>query len=355
MAEGQNDEDRTEEPTQRRLEKAVKKGDIAKSIEVNTWFVLGGFALAVLTLSGPLARDISVGLKGYLMNAHQVPSDGAGFAYVGRQALASMFTALVLPLGLVVLAALGGGLVQHAPLWTFDPVTPKFSRISPVAGFKRVFGPEALAQFVKGLFKITVVGSGIAIALWSERDRLEAFVRLDVALLLPASRDIVMKLMGGVLGILVFLAVGDYLYQRMTWLKRQRMTKRELKEEYKESEGNPEIKARVRQIRMARVRKRMMASVPKATVIIANPTHYAVALQYESGMPAPVCLAKGLDELALRIRGVAEAHGVPVVENPPLARALHASVHIDEEIPVEQYKAVAEVIGYVLRLRGRAA
>jgi flagellar biosynthesis protein FlhB len=133
------------------------------------------------------------------------------------------------------------------------------------------------------------------------------------------------------------------------------MTKRELKEEYKETEGNPEIKAKLKQIRVARVKRRMMAAVPTATVVITNPTHYAVALRYERGMAAPVCVAKGVDDLALRIRAVATEHRVAVVENPPLARALHATVRIDDEIPVEHYKAVAEVIGAILRLRRRPA
>lgn len=355
MAEGQDDNERTEEPTQRRIEQAIKKGDIAKSVEVNTWFVLGGFTLALLALSGPVAGALAASLKSYLMNAHLVPSDAAGVREVGRLALVAMATGLLLPLGLIMLIAIGGGLVQHAPQWTYEPLKPKLSRISPASGLKRILGRESLAQFVKGLFKLTVVGAAIAIALWSERDRLEAFIRLDVAALLPAALDLVLKMMAGVLATLVFLAVGDYLYQRMSWLRRLRMTKRELKEEFKETEGNPEIKARVRQIRTARMKRRMMAAVSKATVVVTNPTHYAIALQYESGMPAPVCLAKGIDELARRIRAVAEEHHVPIVENPPLARALHATVDIDAEISVEHYKAVAEVIGYVLRLRGRAA
>ena len=191
--------------------------------------------------------------------------------------------------------------------------------------------------------------------LWSDRDRLDGLARLEPAALLPILLVLAMKLLGGVLAIHAFLVAGDAVYQRMAWLKRQRMTKRELKDEYKETEGSPEIKARLRQIRLARVKKRMMAAVPKATVVVTNPTHYAVALRYEIGMAAHVCVAKGVDALALRIRAVAAEHGVPLMENPPLARALHASVDIDEEIPVEHYKAVAEVIGYVLRLRRRPA
>jgi len=355
VAEGQDDNEKTEDPTQRRIEKAIEKGDVARSIEVNTWFILAAFALAVIAFSGSIARELALALKGQFMNAHLVPPDAGGLAHAARNGLDAAMAALALPFALLVLASLAGGLIQHAPLWTTGPLKPQISRISPLAGFKRVFGKEALAQFLKGLVKIGAVGAIVGSVLWGERDRFDALVRLDVASLLPATRTMLMDMLGGVIVLLAFVAVGDYLYQRMTWLRRQRMSKRELKEEFKETEGNPEVRNRFKQLRQARVKKRMMAAVPKATVVIVNPTHFAVALQYELGMPAPYCVAKGVDALALRIRAVAEEHGVPVVESPPLARALHAAVDIDEEIPVEHYKAVAEVIGYVLRLRGRAA
>jgi flagellar biosynthetic protein FlhB len=353
MADTPEKDDRTEEPTQRRLDQAIERGDVAKSQEINTFFVLGGFALAVMVLSGPVARALALDLRGFLMNAHLVSADGAGLTAAGRSALLAWLAAVALPLGLLALAGLAGGAVQHRPLWSATPMKPQLARISPLSGAKRVFGKEAFVQFIKGLLKILIVGSVAGAVLWAERDRLDVLARFEPAAVLVSTLALALKLLGGVLAVYAFLAVGDAVYQRLSWLSRQRMTKRELKEEYKETEGNPEIKARLRQIRMARVRKRMMAAVPKATVVVANPTHYAVALQYETGMAAPLCVAKGVDALALRIRAVATEHGVPVVENPPLARALHASMDIDEEIPVEHYKAVAEVIGYVLRLRRR--
>jgi flagellar biosynthetic protein FlhB len=224
-----------------------------------------------------------------------------------------------------------------------------------MSGFKRLFGREAFVQFIKGLLKIAIVGAVATTVLWNERDRLEALIRMETGALMPAVLALSMKLLTGVLAIYAFLALGDAVYQRVSWMKRQRMSKREIKEEFKEQEGNPEIKARLRQIRAARVKKRMMKAVPEATVIVTNPTHYAIALKYEKGMAAPICVAKGVDSLALRIRAVATEHGVAIVENPPLARALHASVEVDDEIPVEHYKAVAELIGYVLRLRRRAS
>jgi flagellar biosynthetic protein FlhB len=222
-----------------------------------------------------------------------------------------------------------------------------------MSGAKRIYGKEAWVQFLKGLLKIAIVGGVASTVLWNERDRLESFARIQPGGMLPALLALALKLLAGVLAIYAFMALGDAVYQRMAWLKRQRMSKQELKEEYKNTEGNPEIKAKLRQMRAARAKKRMMAAVPTATVVITNPTHYAVALKYERGMPAPICVAKGVDAVALKIRAVATEHRVSIVENPPLARALHATVQIDQEIPVEHYKAVAEVIGAILRLRRR--
>ena len=150
---------------------------------------------------------------------------------------------------------------------------------------------------------------------------------------------------------LAVVAIADYLFQYRQWFERQKMSLQEMKQEFKQSEGDPHIKAKIRQLRQARMKKRMMAAVPKASVIITNPTHYAVALRYERGMTAPICVAKGVDTIALKIREVAGQHDIPIVENVPLARVLYATVDIDEEIPVEHYHAVAEIIGYVMGLR----
>jgi flagellar biosynthetic protein FlhB len=157
--------------------------------------------------------------------------------------------------------------------------------------------------------------------------------------------------MGAVVAMLAVVAIADYFFQYRQWYERQKMSLREIKEEFKQSEGDPHIKGRIRQLRQQRMKKRMMAAVPKASVIITNPTHFAVALSYERGMTAPVCVAKGLDRIALKIREIAGEHNIPIVENVPLARALYATVEIDEEIPVEHYHAVAEIIGYVMGLR----
>lgn len=355
MAEGGDDEDdKTHEPTQRKLDEAIKRGDVAKSIEVHTWFAFAGLTLALTVGAGPISSHVGRALTPFLSQAHQVPGDPAGMMVAAKAALWIFLLAVALPFLFAVVAGIGGGIIQHMPLWTPTPLKPQVSRISPLSGFKRLFGKEALVQFVKGLAKLGMIGALAVYLMWSERERLETLARLDVAALLPATQVLMLKLLGGVLALFSFIAAGDLLYAKISWRKRHRMTQRELKEEFKDTEGSPEIKNKVKQIRLARFKKRMMQNIPQATVVITNPTHYAVALRYEPGMAVPVCVAKGVDSLALRIRQVATEHEVPIIENPPLARALHATVDVDDEIPVEHYQAVAEVIGYVLRLKRRA-
>ena len=356
MAEGPDPDDKTEDPTQRKLDEAAKRGDVAKSQELPVFLSLAGLALALILLpSLGTGRTAALDLRAFLMNAHLVPEGGAGALSAARRGLSVAFAALAVPVGLAVAAALLGGLVQHRPLWTVEPLMPKGERLSPLAGVKRILGKQALVQFGKGLAKIGIVGTLAGAVLWGERDRLEGLVGLGPGDLAAAAQSLAAKLLGGILALYAVLTAADVVWQRLSWMRRQRMSRDEVKREMKEQDGNPEIKAKLRQIRAARVRRRMMADVPKATVVLANPTHFAVALRYEAGMAAPVCVAKGVDALALRIRSVAEEHRVPVVVNPPLARALHATVEIDDEIPVEHYKAVAEVIGFVLRSGRRAS
>ena len=225
--------------------------------------------------------------------------------------------------------------------------------MSPLAGFKRMFSIDSLVTLGKGLIKIFVVGTAMWLAVRPELKRLDGIISAEPIGLLDITQRLAVKVMTAVMMVMAVVAGADYIFQRERWLNRLRMTRQEMKEEFKQQEGNPEIKQKVRQLRMARSRKRMMAAVPSATVVVANPTHFAVALKYEPGMQAPRCVAKGQDAIALKIREVAESSDVPVVENPPLARALHASVEIDQDIPEEHYRAVAEVVGYVMKLKGR--
>ena len=355
MAEGSDEEDKTQEPSQRRLDQAIERGDVAKSLELNNLFVLAAGTLIIMIAGPSMSYDLAISMRGYFEHAHEIQMQGDGLRNVWMHGALAALAALALPMAFVILAGVGANMMQHRLLFTLEPLMPQFSRISPMAGAKRIFGKQALVNLGKSLLKIAVVGAVIWIVLKGESNRLDAVERTEVAGILPLMRSVSLKLCGAVLAIYAFLAMGDYVYQRYTWYQRQRMTREEMKQEFKETEGNPEIKAKIAQMRRSRARKRMMANVPKAAVIITNPTHYAIALQYEPGMAAPICVAKGVDELARRIREVANEHNVPIIQNPPLARALHKSVEIDDEVPEEHYKAVAEVIGLVMRLRRRRA
>jgi flagellar biosynthesis protein FlhB len=351
MSEAGDQEDKTEDPTQRKLEQALEKGDVPKSSEVSTFFLLAAATLAFMIFARSNAHDLAISLQSFLGNIHQFSVDGQALRAIGKHSLTIAMAAIGVPMLFLVIAGIAGNMSQHSLVWSTESLGFKFSRISPMAGFKRVFGKEALVQFAKGLLKMIIVGVAVVIALWPQRMKLESMVQFDVASLSPVMLSLILKLMGATLAIFIFIAAGDFAYQRFTWYKRQKMTKQEIKEEQKETDGNPEIKQKIKQLRSRAARKRMMAAVPKASVIITNPTHYAIALRYEAGMNAPICVAKGLDAIALKIREIAGEYNIPIVENKPLARALHATVDIDGEIPAEHYKAVAEVIGYVMRFR----
>ena len=346
----EDDTERSQDPSQKRLQEALDRGDVVKSQEVSTWFVMAGAALTLMVLSGPMAGDMTTTLRGLIANSYDIRVEGPDFIAVIARLGGEILAALALPLSLLVLAALGGNLIQHRLVWSGESLKPKLSKISPVAGFGRLLSTQALANFAKGLAKVAVLAVVMVGLLWPERRRLESLVTFDPAALLPMAHALSLKLLGTVVAILAIIAAADYLFQYRQWFERQKMSIAELKEEFKQTEGDPAIKAKIRQIRVARMRKRMMAAVPTASVVITNPTHYAVALRYERGMNAPVCVAKGVDLIARKIREVATLHGIPIVENPPLARAVHATVEIDQEIKPEHYKAVAEIIGYVMRL-----
>ena len=351
MAEENDQTDKTEDPTQKRLDDALERGDVAKSQEVNTWFVLAAATLALVMCSGSIASGLSTSFRGLLAGAHRVPIDRGGLTELISKLGLDALAALAIPFLLLMLAAIGGNMIQHRLVWSTESLTPKLSKVSPMSGLKRLFSKTALVNFLKGVVKIVLLGALMLWLLWPERSRLDALVMTDVAALLPLTETLSVKLLGAVVAVLAIIAVLDYLFQYRTWFERQKMSVRELKDEFKQSEGDPTVKGKIRQIRQERARKRMMAAVPTATVVITNPTHFAVALRYERGMNAPVCVAKGIDAIALKIREVATRHAIPVVENPPLARAIHATVEVDQEIAPDHYKAVAEVISYVMRLR----
>ncbi|WDR03739.1 flagellar biosynthesis protein FlhB [Devosia algicola] len=342
---------KTEDPSHKKLEDARKKGDVVKSQEVTTWFMLGGTTALFGFMAPGASSGLANSLKEIFANADQFEIGGA--------ALQAFFDGLALQLVLIVLGpllvlsicAIAANLLQHPPLLSVEPITPKLSKISPLAGAKRLFSSEALVNFIKGLLKLSIVGVVVAVTVWPEQDRLSTLMTADPAIILGEFQEIGLKILLSVLAVVTIIAFADFLYVRQKWWKRQMMTVQETRDEYKQMEGDPAVKGRIRQLRQERGRQRMMASVPDATVIVTNPTHFAVALKYDKSMKAPLCLAKGADAIALRIREVAKEHDVPIVENPPLARALFASVEIDQPIPNEHFKAVAQVIGFVMRLR----
>lgn len=344
-------EDKTEDPTQKRLDDALEKGDVVKSQEVNTWFVIAGATLVLSTFSGSIGGGILMPLRNLIANSWMIRTDGAGLLQLTQTLGYAVVAAIGVPFLMLALAAIAGNMIQHQLVWSGEQLKPKFSKISPAAGFKRLFGKQAVANFLKGLFKLIALGVVMVMVLWPDRMRMESFLRVDPAELLPAITGMTVHLLAAVVAILAAVAIADYFFQYRTWYERHKMSLQEMKEEFKQSEGDPHVKGRIKQLRVQRAKKRMMAQVPKASVIITNPTHYSVALAYDRSMSAPVCVAKGVDNLAFKIREIAKEHDIPIVENVPLARALYATVEIDKEIPVEHYHAVAEIIGYVMRLR----
>lgn len=356
MAEGDQPDDsqRTEEPTPKKLEEARKKGQIALSREVNNWVMLLAGTIVIMAFGGPVLSQLSLFMRVYIEQAHDIPVAPGGVGIALGEAFKNTFKIFILPLLLLMVAAFIGPFVQVGPLFAPEVIKPDVSKVSPVKGFSRLFSLRSLMEFAKGILKIAMVAVVGIVILTPYFGQMEHMVGLPMPLLLDELQLLVIKVMIGVLVVLVVIAVADLLFQRNEHYKKMRMTKQELKDEYKQTEGDPHVKARLRQLRSERARQRMIQSVPQADVVITNPTHYSIALKYDPDeMDAPVCLAKGVDELALRIREVAKEHDIILYENKPLARALYDVVEVDEVIPPEQYKAVAEVISYVFKTKGR--
>jgi flagellar biosynthesis protein FlhB len=353
MAE-QDTTQKTEEPTQRRVDKAFEEGSVPKSSEVTSWFILASGTVALAFAAGPLVSTLKSGLVDFIARPETFDFDGRAGQALALQLGILVAKAVAIPFGILMAGALAGHLLQHRPTWSSSPLEMSLDKLSLVKGLSRMFGVQGLVNFVKSLLKLGVVGLAAGAVLWPQRALFLSFIDKAPEVILPSAQALVLKALYAILGVLFVIAAGDLVYQRMSHRQNLRMTKQEVRDEHKEMEGDPQIKQKIRQIRMERTKRRMMQAIPRATVVVTNPTHFAVALRYENGeTAAPTCVAKGVDELALRIRFAAKEHKIPVVENPPLARALYATVDVDEMIPQEHYKAVAEVIGFVLRLKNR--
>ncbi len=354
MAEDADPESKTEEATPHKLEEARKKGDVAKSADVAPALSLLGATAVIVMGGGYFTTAIGEALLPFIAAPHRMMGGleaGAGVE-IGMKAVWAIAPFLGAIMLATILGGVSGNVFQTGGLiFSAEKMKPKWEKVSPIKGFKRIFGPDGLMQFAQTLIKLIAVSVICWMVLKPHMREFENMAAMSPANILPLARDLMIALMASTIVFLVLTAGGDFIWQKMRFAKRQRMSKEELKEEYKQSEGDPHVKAKLKQIRMQKSRQRMMANVPKATVIVTNPTHYSVALRYEAGDAAPVCVAKGVDALALRIREVAREHSVPIVENVPLARALYAAVDIDETIPREHFEAAAKVIGFVMQKR----
>ena len=355
MAEESGDKSqKTEEPTQKKLDDAKKKGQVPSSREVNHWFMILAATIIVAMVSPSMSSGIMGALRKFLERPHDIPLDENYIADVLAGAASEIAFIMLVPILLLLVAAFASGTLQSGLVVAVDRIQPKFERISPLAGIKRLFSFKSLAEFIKGVAKITIVGAVATMLMLPSFSGLEQLIKMDTILAAGVLHTLVSKLLLGVLAVVTIIAVLDFLYQKFEFMKQMRMSRQEIKDEFKQTEGDPMVKQRLRQIRQERARQRMTAAVPEATVVVTNPTHFAVALKYEfEDMDAPVLVAKGQDFLAQKIREIANDHDIPIVENPPLARALYAGVDIDEEIPPDHFKAVAEIIGYVMRLKGK--
>lgn len=353
MAE-EDDSQKTEEPSDKKLAKAREKGQIASSQEVKSWAVLLAGTGAVMFMAPFIAGQIHQISMPFIEKPHDIP-----FSFEGiRGAIADVAIDLSVAMApfavLIVAFALAGNLLQSGFLLAPEKIKPDFSKLSLVAGVKRMFSAKAFAEFIKGIFKLTivaVVSFGLSLPLLEDMELMPA---MPLHELMDRLLMVAIIIMTATIAVMSAIAALDFAFQKMQFTKQMRMSKQEVKDEHKQAEGDPQVKAKIRALRQQRARERMMANVPEADVVITNPTHFAVALQYDiETMSAPKLVAKGVDTLAFRIREVAEENDVPIVENPPLARALHATVELDEEVPPEHFIAVAEVIGYVMRMKGK--
>ena len=348
------DPGRTEKATPKRRQKAREEGSVPRSSDFDGTILLwgnfflflglGGATLALLTQQ--VAHFLRMAQPGALAEAGRITLLGDVMNILGR---------LLLPfLGLNLLVALATGFAQRGFSFNTKPLQPKFDRLNPAQGFKRIISARAVVDLVKSLAKFALLAGVAYTVLGPKVPLLMDTLKLPLGQSLSIFQDTVMALYRNVMIAMLILAIVDFAWQRVSWEKSIRMTKQEVKDEFKDADGSPEIKQKQKAIMQAAARRRMLAEVPKATVVVTNPTHVAVALRYDDKSPAPICVAKGLDHLALKIRERAREAGVPTLERPELARALYRSVSVDKPIPRDLYQAVAQVLAFVYRLRGAA-
>ncbi len=351
MAE-ESDQERTEAPSPQRLEKAREEGQVPQSRELATFVVLMTSGAALWMMAGGLAQTLSTIVRGGLQFEPAIARDSS---YVMAQ-LSDQFTTAALALapflGLVVVAALASPLLLRGWLFSTKAIMPDFKRLNPLSGIQRMFSTQGLVELVKSLAKVGLLGAVAVWLIWSNLDAIFALGMEEPNGAIQHMGDLIGKVFLLASGAMIFIVVLDLPYQLWSYFSKLKMSKEELRQEAKESEGDPHIKARIRAQQREAARRRMMSEVPTADVVVTNPTHYAVALKYSEGkMRAPRVVAKGADAVAARIRELAAENRVPLLEAPPLARALFRHTELGDEIPATLYAAVAEVLAYVFQLR----
>ncbi len=354
---GENDDaaSKTEEPSAKKLSDARQRGEVVKTPELSSLLSLTAAFAVVAIGGGYLATDMAHKLQPFLAHPDAMRLDGAGGVDVGRNAILAALPALLAVTFAAGLAGAAGNLLQTGFMFTPSKLKPDFSKLNILKSFGRLFGLDNLMNFLKSAAKILITGLVAWMVLKPHSHELYNLPGMPVTAILPLALKLSQAVLIAVVCFLSITAGVDWMYQRHSFLKKMRMTKEEVKEEYRQQEGDPHVKARQKQIRMEKARRRMIQNVAKATVVVMNPTHYAVALRYEAGeTAAPMCVAKGMDSLALRIRAAAEEAGVAVIEDPPLARALYATTEVDEQIPEQHFQAVAKIIGFILNRRRKA-
>ncbi len=349
-----DDDQKTEEPTQKRLEEAQKEGQVPVSKDIIHWIMLAACATVFLLILPFSTRKIAKILIPLISMPHEILFEAGSINHLIKSLLSKLSLFLALPLGILVLAPLAASMLQIGTSISFSVLAPKLERISPLKGMGRIFSKKNLVEVIKSIVKIAVLGTALFFTFKRQLYHIEAWITLSLKELYTLLQDLIWEIFLIVLVILAFIAGLDYLFQRYEFLKQLRMTKQELKEEYKETEGDPIIRQKLRQLRQERARKRMMAAIPTATAVVTNPTHFAVAILWDQKtMSAPKVVAKGKDHIALKIREIAQANKVPIVENPPLARSLFDSVELEQEIQPQHYKAVANIIHLVAKIKQR--
>jgi len=350
----EDDSQKTEDPSARKLSQAKEKGQVGTSQEVKSWAILMGGAMCIPFVF-PWMMD---GLAQYIFIFVEHPDAIS----VEQSAIVPLFVKSFLEMGIylspvfaiLIVMALVSNIAQSGFIYAPKKIFPDLKKISLIAGSKRLFSLRSTVEFIKGILKLSILGAVSFYMAVPWFDDVMVMPDMPVGEVMNRLFVVSMSIIAGAIFVMTAVAILDFAYQKFEFTKSMRMSHKELKDEYKDTEGDPQIKARIRKLRAERAQQRMMSNVPEADVVITNPTHYSIALQYKmEDMQAPRLVAKGIDSLAFRIREVAKENDVPIVENPPLARALYASVEIDEDIPMEHYQAVAEVIGYIMKLKGK--